>query len=853
MDVQTQNPIESQAQKREAPSAILPGPSSGEGSEELESGNATINKRQKISHENSGDPTPEHIPPPQVAVPPASAASGSSGKKGDKEQLGILGHAPQLLEVLNKQLNAQAQHALPAMANGNNHPVPSQSKDPGTLAELGNYLSRPFPQQQHSPPEASMLSTTSSSSPKNDKTNPPQKKEGSFSLDTELEKACLIGKYDVLLNDKHATKYSTGSILWLNAKKRERTDALASNCSRSLGQRFNRVQEIFRQSLPTNCSPRFWRKLNDSEMNESLFSSTTTKLGKVDGYKGLYIERSAKDAELRHNVKSFRLSKTSLHPSAGIQNIPLERQVAAMASATKQASAGGGGGDTTGSNHAGTSSTSPTKSIILSKDFGQRKQDAEPDHSARQQCTILDLLDSHWNPNAQIVMSAGDLARCLIMNANLTAAAAIKRVIKEYPQASQSSGDTTWAVGKKGEIPLNNAEHLPILPSPTPPAVAAAGAVVAAATAATASTDAKPPAKPTTPPTIPGIASPSTGAENTPSTASASASQKTNGRSSPLLTALSSVIHDWDILLNDKHATKYSQGSELWGKAKADERSELTRRNLVEKRARVQEIFEKRLLDTHNLNRTPTFWYKMISSDHRLAGMHLGQIAGREANIYRKATEEEICKNVKSYRGTNRAGVVTAHLNLVNNNNAARSGPTVASKTAMESKVKMRAIETAPQTVETKSNIPGTQGQPFASKTGDKVKEVRMSTYTHPNGKSVFMESIQLVFTDDTMTERFGGIPETAGAGSQVKQVTFEIDDSDAIVKVEVSSGWGTHGVKFTTREGIVSPWFGSGCGPNISTYAGLDNHELCGVAGCSGWLLDKLEFVFGEEKSISV
>jgi len=804
-----------QAQKRVAPS-----PPSEEDAKSV----GGANKKQKVSP-NDDAVAPQNNDSKEPKVPPAAtvATAMSSAQKDNLEALRT-SDASQLEVLVNSQLSTPQGNP-----NGNISFIQKvQVKETGTTSNeppSKNIVTSSIPIVKLPEQESVSLLTPN-------KKNPPH--------NVLLERASLIDKHDVLLNDKHATKYSSGSILWLDAKKRERTDALASNCTRSLAQRFHRVQEIFRLSLPSGCTtPRFWCKLNDSEINQSLNSDKNMKLGKVQGYKGIYIEKTKDDEEIRHNVNSFRLSKTSLHPSSR----SLQLQGRTISNSSNKASKGTPVSKNNSELAATETPTASEQKEIGSPQLLASKQDQDaggPPESALQQCTILDVLESHWNPHAVIKMSAGELARCLIMNANLTAAASIKRVINLYPQASQSDVDNNLAVAKKGES-LDTPVDVP-LPSTTPQDT---------------ETPPKAPPAETGTPVDGNITTPSSAAPGakTPGTEQTAANdKKISSGASP------TIIHDWDILLNDKHATKYSQGSELWGVAKADERGELMRRNLVEKRARVQEIFERRLKELYNLDRRPIFWYKMINRDHSIADMQLGQIKGRETNSYRRATEEEICKNVKSYRGTNRTTNSVPHSNLIN---SGMKFPVPAPQDAPKFKVENNVEIPKPATgTDSKQNIAGAQGQPFSSKTGDKVKEVRMSTYTHPNGKNVFMESIQLLFSDGTSTERFGGIPETAGAGSQVKKMSFEVDDSDAIVKAQVSSSRGTHGVQFTTKKGTVSSWFGSNCGPNTATYTGLDDQELLGITGCSGWLLDKLEFKFGQaqamvpfegEKSVSI
>ena len=72
------------------------------------------------------------------------------------------------------------------------------------------------------------------------------------------------------------------------------------------------------------------------------------------------------------------------------------------------------------------------------------------------------------------------------------------------------------------------------------------------------------------------------------------------------------------------------------------------------------------------------------------------------------------------------------------------------------------------------------------------------------------------------------------------------MNNQDAIVKAEVKSGGGTDGVRFTTEKGIVSPWYGRNSGSEISIYTAKNGEELIGIKGFRGWLLDRLEFVFG-------
>uniref|UniRef100_A0A7S3V4L7 Jacalin-type lectin domain-containing protein n=1 Tax=Chaetoceros debilis TaxID=122233 RepID=A0A7S3V4L7_9STRA len=446
--------------------------------------------------------------------------------------------------------------------------------------------------------------------------------------------------------------------------------------------------------------------------------------------------------------------------------------------------------------------------------------------SALQQFTILKILDSHWNPNAQITMTAGELARCLIEHADLTAAAAIKRVIKQYPHASCSSDDTTWAVGKEpdhvnGQVALTSLDHATSLDQGVVPSTNKAVATLSPTT--NPSTTSQQPSQ-----MLP-LASNSSQTNQIPSSIdniTLSASLLNDTISIPKVRTVPYPIHEWDILLNDKHAIKYSRGSELWAKAKSIERNEVMRRNLSEKRARVQEIFQNELFSVHSLKRMPIFWYKIIINSHHIGGRALGKITGRESNTYRTATDEEICKNVKSYRGTNRQNLTPQILNLPKSDNY--------------------EIVSNPSNILPVKSEGGSEGQRFTSITSNGVRKVNMSTYSHPDGSRVIMESIQLVFDNGTTTERYGGIPPTAGAGEQIESMTFCVNNQDAIVKAEVKSGWGTDAVRFTTEKGIVSPWYGGNSGSEISIYTAKNGEELIGIKGFRGWLLDRLEFVFG-------
>lgn len=232
----------------------------------------------------------------------------------------------------------------------------------------------------------------------------------------------------------------------------------------------------------------------------------------------------------------------------------------------------------------------------------------------------------------------------------------------------------------------------------------------------------------------------------------------------------------------------------------------------------------------HNLKRMPIFWYKIVINSHHIGGRALGKITGRESNTYRTATDEEICKNVKSYRGTNRT-LIPQVLNVSKcDNYDIASNPS----------------NTLP--LKSEGGMAGSEGQRFTSITSNGVRKVDMSTYSHPDGSRVIMESIQLVFDSGATTERYGGIPPTAGAGEQIESMSFCVSDQDTIIKAEVRSGWGTDAVRFTTRKGIVSPWFGGNSGSEISIYSAKDGEELIGIKGFRGWLLDRLEFVFGKK-----
>lgn len=136
----------------------------------------------------------------------------------------------------------------------------------------------------------------------------------------------------------------------------------------------------------------------------------------------------------------------------------------------------------------------------------------------------------------------------------------------------------------------------------------------------------------------------------------------------------------------------------------------------------------------------------------------------------------------------------------------------------------------------------GQGGHAFSSTRGERVKEVRVSAYRHPNNKSVFVESIQLVFDDGKTTGRYGG-----NHGGRSDQSSFHVPTGDCIVKVDVRCCWGTDALRFTTRKGVVSDWYG-GTGGSVKTFSAKPNQELVGIQGRHGWLLDKVEPQFAAE-----
>mmetsp|Transcript_8252 Transcript_8252/g.24400 ORF Transcript_8252/g.24400 Transcript_8252/m.24400 type:complete len:364 (-) Transcript_8252:759-1850(-) len=133
----------------------------------------------------------------------------------------------------------------------------------------------------------------------------------------------------------------------------------------------------------------------------------------------------------------------------------------------------------------------------------------------------------------------------------------------------------------------------------------------------------------------------------------------------------------------------------------------------------------------------------------------------------------------------------------------------------------------------------GGSGSSFQSYGFDPVREIRMTTYTDHDGRT-FIGSIQLLVDRDYSSKVFPS--DVFGGKHHIHKFSFLVPKGDAIVRAYVRRGSVVHALRFITRQGVVSPWYGGEGGDLEFGYAG-PNQELYGVRGYSGELLNEISF----------
>ena len=140
------------------------------------------------------------------------------------------------------------------------------------------------------------------------------------------------------------------------------------------------------------------------------------------------------------------------------------------------------------------------------------------------------------------------------------------------------------------------------------------------------------------------------------------------------------------------------------------------------------------------------------------------------------------------------------------------------------------------------------------------MKNCNIYPFSHPNGEGgspfdagrcpvgvqrlvilsgLYISGIQVLFRDGNESPMFG----TSWIDGSRHE--FNVAEGDFIVKVEVWSGGGTDAVRFTTNCGFVSPKFG-GDGGKLRVHRARAGHQLVGICGRCGGLIDKLDVKWG-------